>query len=74
MPSLEELRAIVTEAHGLGRRVTAHTDVPANEAVQLAIDAGLDGIDHNPPLGAGEAVLQQMAAKHMFLVTGLGGF
>jgi imidazolonepropionase-like amidohydrolase len=74
MPSLEEMRAIVTEAHGLGRRVTAHTDVPANEAVQLAIDAGLDGIEHNAPLRAGEAVLQQMASKHMFLVTGLGGF
>lgn len=72
MPSLEELHAIVDEAHKLGRRVTAHTDVPANEAVQLAIDAGLDGIEHNAPLRAGEAVLREMAAKHMFLGTGLG--
>ena len=72
LPSLEELRAIVDEAHKLGRRVTAHTDVPANEAVQLAIDAGLDGIEHNAPLLAGEAVLQQMAAKHMYIGTGIG--
>jgi imidazolonepropionase-like amidohydrolase len=58
LPSLEELRAIVAEAHQLGRVVTAHTDVPANQAVQLAIDVGLG----------------EMAIKHMFLGTGLGGF
>jgi imidazolonepropionase-like amidohydrolase len=74
MPSLEELQAIVAEAHGLGRRVTAHTDVPANEAVKLAISAGLDGIEHNAPLHAGGPVLQAMAAKHMFLVAGIGDF
>lgn len=74
LPSLEEVRAIVTEAHHLGRRVTVHTDVPASEAVQLAIDAGVDGIEHNAPLRAGDAVLRQMAAKHMFLGTGMGGF
>jgi imidazolonepropionase-like amidohydrolase len=72
LPSLEELRAIVAEAHALGRLVTAHTDVPANEAVQLAIDAGLDGIEHNAPLRASKAVLLEMANKHMFLVAGLG--
>lgn len=72
MPTLEELRAIVAEAHSLNRGVTAHTDVPANEAVELAIDAGLDGIEHNAPLRAGEAVLQQMAAKHMYIGTGIG--
>jgi len=74
LPSLEELRAIVDEAHKLGRRVTAHTDVPANEAVRLAIDAGFDGIEHNAPLRAGEAVLRAMATKHMFLVAGIGDF
>ena len=74
MPSLEELQAIVAEAHGLGRRVTAHTDVPANEAVQLAINAGLDGIEHNAPLRAGEPVLRAMATKQMFLVAGIGDF
>ena len=74
MPNLEELRAIADEAHGLKRRVTAHTDVPANEAVQLAIDAGLDGIEHNAPLRAGEAALRAMAAKHMFVVAGIGDF
>lgn len=74
LPSLEELRAIVAEAHKLGLRVTAHTDVPANQAVQLAIDAGLDGIEHNAPLRAGETVLQEMAGRHMFLIAGMGTF
>jgi imidazolonepropionase-like amidohydrolase len=74
LPSLEELRAIVTEAHHLGRRVTVHTDVPANEAVQLAIDAGVDGIEHNAPLRGDDSLLRQMAAKHIFLGTaGAGG-
>jgi imidazolonepropionase-like amidohydrolase len=75
LPSLDEVRAIVGEAHHLGRRVTVHTDVPATEAVQLAIDAGVDGIEHNAPLRADDSVLRQMAAKHIFLGTaGAGGF
>ncbi len=74
LPSLEQARAIADEAHKLGRRVTAHTDVPANDAVQLAINAGFDGIEHNAPLRAGGNALRQMAAKHMFIGTGMGSF
>jgi imidazolonepropionase-like amidohydrolase len=74
LPSPEELGTIVAEAHHLHRRVTVHTDVPANQAVQLAIDAGVDGIEHNAPLRADDSVLRQMAAKHIFLGTaGAGG-
>ena len=72
MPSAEELQALTSEAHGLSRRVTAHTDVPANEAVQLAIEGGLDGIEHNAPLRAGQAILQQMGARHMYVDSGVG--
>lgn len=42
IPSLEEVRAIVEEAHRLGLRATVHTDVPADDLVKLAIDAGDD--------------------------------
>jgi imidazolonepropionase-like amidohydrolase len=74
LPSPEELATIVAEAHHLRRRVTVHTDVPANQAVQLAIDAGVDGIEHNAPLRADDSVLRQMAAKRIFLGTaGAGG-
>jgi imidazolonepropionase-like amidohydrolase len=74
LPSIEELRAIVGEAHRLGRRVTVHTDVPADKAVQLAIDGGADGIEHNAPLRAGDHVLEEMASRHMFVIAGAGGF
>jgi imidazolonepropionase-like amidohydrolase len=74
LPSLEELRAIVEEAHRLGRRVAVHTDVPADKAVQLAIDGGADGIEHNAPLRAGDQVLEEMAARHMFVIAGAGSF
>nr|WP_246324940.1 amidohydrolase family protein [Petropleomorpha daqingensis] len=42
--TLEELRAVVDEAHGLGLPVTAHAHgVPA---VQRCLAAGVDGIEH----------------------------
>ncbi len=50
IPSLEEVKAIVNEAHSLGLKATVHTDVPADELVQLAIAAKVDGIEHNAPL------------------------
>lgn len=39
LPSSEELRAIVAEAHRLSRRVAARTDVPANEAVRRRLSS-----------------------------------
>ena len=42
--SLEELRAIVETAHGLGRRVTVHCTATA--AIERAVDAGVDSIEH----------------------------
>ena len=50
VPSLDEVLAIVSEAHRLGLRATVHTDVPADDLVRLAIEAGADGIEHNAPL------------------------
>ncbi len=75
VPSLEEVRAIVDEAHKLGRRITVHTDVPADDLVRLAIDAGADGIEHNAPLRVKEgAWLGEMARKGMTLMAGCGEF
>jgi imidazolonepropionase-like amidohydrolase len=75
LPSLEEMRAMVDEAHRLGRRVAVHTWVPADQAVQLAIDAGVDSIEHNAALRAkDENVLREMARRHIALMTGGGGF
>jgi imidazolonepropionase-like amidohydrolase len=59
----------------LGRRTTIHTDVPADDLVRLAIDAGADGIEHNAPLRASdEEVLARMAEKKMWLMAGAGHF
>jgi len=44
MLSVDELRAIVTEAHRYGLRVTAHA--VSDVSVRNAVEAGIDGIDH----------------------------
>lgn len=75
IPSLEEVRAIVEAAHRLGLRVTVHTDVPADDLVNLAIDAGADGIEHNAPLRSkNERILSSMAQRNMSLMPGSGAF
>jgi len=60
LPSSEELRAIVAEAHRLSRRVAARTDVPANEAVEGCLRQAISArtrprvryplLGHSPPL------------------------
>jgi imidazolonepropionase-like amidohydrolase len=42
--SVDELRAVVETAHGLGRRVTVHCTATA--AIDRAISAGVDSIEH----------------------------
>ncbi len=75
VPSLEEVRAIVDEAHRLGLRATVHTDVPADDLVRLAVEAGTDGIEHNAPLRLkDDALLSEMAKKGMTLMAGSGEF
>lgn len=75
LPSLEELQAIVKEAHGLKRRVAVHTWVPADDAVRLAVEAGVDSIEHNAPLRVkDDTLLQQMAQRHIAVVPGGGAY
>jgi imidazolonepropionase-like amidohydrolase len=43
--SIEELQAIVTEAHKLGRKVAAHAH--GTQSIKDAINAGIDSIEHS---------------------------
>lgn len=62
--SIEEMQAIVREAHRLHRRVTAHaTD---NQAVYNAVVAGVDGIEHGYDVA--DSTLELMAKKGVVLV------
>ena len=42
--SVDELRAIIDEAHGLGKLTTAHC--LATQSIVNALDAGVDAIEH----------------------------
>ncbi len=62
--SLEEVKAIVLEAHRLGRPVAAHaTD---EQSTSIAAEAGVDSIEHAYEVS--DEVLKRMAEKQIFLV------
>ena len=60
----EELAAIVSEAHRWNRRVAAHCH--GDKAARLAIDAGVDSIEHGSFLT--EDTLKLMKSKGVYLV------
>jgi len=60
----EELAAIVTEAHKWNRKVAAHCH--GDKAARLAIDAGVDSIEHGSFLT--EDTLKLMKSKGVYLV------
>jgi imidazolonepropionase-like amidohydrolase len=60
----DELRAIVTEAHTWGRKVAAHSH--GDLAARLAVEAGVDSIEHGSFLTA--QTLQLMKQKGTYLV------
>ncbi|HET7756461.1 MAG TPA: amidohydrolase family protein, partial [Steroidobacteraceae bacterium] len=62
--TLEEMRAIVSEAHAWRRKVAAHCHGDA--AARLAIEAGVDSIEHGSFLT--EDTLRLMKAKGVYLV------
>jgi imidazolonepropionase-like amidohydrolase len=62
--TLEELTAIVSEAHKWKRKVAAHCHGDA--AARIAIEAGVDSIEHGSFLT--EATLKLMKAKGVYLV------
>lgn len=70
--TLEEMTAIVDEAHRMGRRVAAHAEGLAG--TRWAIEAGADTIEHGLSLHRDPALLDAMAARGMVLVPTLSTF
>jgi len=62
--SLEEMRAIVEEAHRVHRKVAAHAI--GDDATRIAAEAGVDSIEHAYIVP--DDVLKMMATKKIFLV------
>jgi len=60
----EEAKAIVDEAHRLGRRVAAHAI--GSDGAASALRAGVDSIEHG--VGLTDELLDQMAAKGVFWI------
>ena len=62
--TLDEMKAIVEEAHTVGVKVAAHAI--GNKATRIAAEAGVDSIEHAYIVP--DDVLKMMAEKHIFLV------
>lgn len=62
--SLEEMKAIVEEAHRVNKRVAAHAI--GDSATRIAAEAGVNSIEH--AYSVPDAVLKMMADKNIFLV------
>lgn len=62
--SVEEMKAVVEEAHTYGLKVTAHAIM--NQSTWDAVQAGVDGIEHGFYLA--DSTLQLMAEKEVYLV------
>ncbi len=62
--SLDEMKAIVEEAHRVHRNVAAHAI--GDDATRIAAEAGVDSIEHAYTVP--DDVLKMMAAKKIFLV------
>jgi imidazolonepropionase-like amidohydrolase len=62
--SLEEVKAIVEEAHRAGKKVAAHAI--GDSATRIAAEAGVDSIEHAYVIP--DDVLKMMAEKKIFLV------
>jgi len=60
----EEMRALVTDAHRLGRRVAAHAH--GGEGIRWAVEAGVDSIEHGSYID--DAGIAAMKAKGTYLV------
>ena len=62
--SLEELKAIVTDAHRLGRKVAAHAH--GAQGILWASEAGVDSIEHGSYIN--DAAIQMMKSRGTYLV------
>jgi imidazolonepropionase-like amidohydrolase len=64
--TLEEMRALVDEAHALGRRVMCHA--LGGPGLRLAIEAGVDSIEHGCYLDEDRELIPMMAERDIFFV------
>src|SRR5271169_805358 len=64
--NLDEMQALVEEAHALDRRVICHA--LGGRGLRIAIEAGVDSIDHGCYLDQEPEVLDAMAERGIFFV------
>lgn len=64
--NLDEMQALVEEAHALDRRVMCHA--LGGRGLDVAIEAGVDSIEHGCYLDQDPRQLERMAAKNIFFV------
>jgi imidazolonepropionase-like amidohydrolase len=62
--TLEEIKAVVRTAHGLGRKVASHSH--AAEGVKRSVEAGVDSIEHGHMMD--DAAIAMMKARGTYLV------
>jgi len=63
---LDEMRALVEEAHALGRRVMCHA--LGGRGLRIALEAGVDSIEHGCYLDEEPELIAMMAERGVFLV------
>lgn len=61
--SPEEMRAIVTESHRLGRKVAAHAH--ASQAIKDAVEAGVDSIEHGSFMNEEDVQLMKQRGTYL---------
>jgi imidazolonepropionase-like amidohydrolase len=64
--NLDEMQALVDEAHALGRRVMCHA--LGGPGLRIAIEAGVDSIEHGCYLDEDPELIAMMAEKGIFFV------
>ncbi|MBI4241422.1 MAG: amidohydrolase family protein [Candidatus Rokubacteria bacterium] len=62
----DEMKALVDEAHALGRRVMCHA--VGGRGLRLAIEAGVDSIEHGCYLDEDPELIEMMAERGIFFV------
>ena len=68
--TVEELKAIVEEAHALGMKVAAH--VYGEDALTNSVDAGVDSIEHG--IGLTPEIAKEMEKKGVFYIPTLSAY
>jgi len=64
--NLDEMQALVEEAHALDRRVICHA--LGGRGLRVAVEAGVDSIDHGCYLDQESELLEMMARREIFFV------